>query len=356
MRAHLRMTNPDAKPSPRLHRPRFGRADLRVAAGMVWGAVFEPDRPLLVHLVVTRRCNLACGYCTEYDHVSAPVPAQVLRERIDHLARLRTVVVTLTGGETLLHPDVAALVAYVRERGMTPAINTNGFLLNAARIRDLNDAGLYALQISLDGVTPNAVTKKTLKPLLPKLRLLAQHAAFRVRVNTVLGVAPPEEAVAVARAALAHGFDAKCSLVRHADGSLKAVDGGIRAAYEEIKALEGRSLGIFGESFQDALMRDGHIDWKCRAGARFFHVCENGLVHLCGPRYGEPAKPLADYGRDDIRRAFDTPKACAATCPVAYAHQVSRVDRFRGQRTDAGAAPLDHGRRADGRLHLAVTP
>ena len=344
------MTNPDAKPAnenrnpatPRLRRPRFSRADARVGAGMVSGALFDPHCPLLVHLVVTRRCNLACGYCTEYDDVSAPVPVAVLRERIDHLARLRTVVVTLTGGETLLHPDVAALVAYVRERGMTPAINTNGFLLTADRIRSLNDAGLYALQISLDGVTPNAVTKKTLKPLLPKLRLLAAHARFRVRVNTVLGVAPPEEAVEVARVALAHGFDAKCSLVRHADGSLAAVDDGVRAAYEQIKQLEGRALGIFGESFQDALMRDGRIDWKCRAGARFFHVCENGLVHLCGPRYGEPATPIADYGRDDIRRAFDTPKSCAATCPVAYAHQVSRVDMFRPQR-------------GDGKLHLAVT-
>ena len=130
------MTNPDATPAnesrnattPRLRRPRFSRADAHVGAGMVSGALFDPHRPLLVHLVVTRRCNLACGYCTEYDDVSAPVPVAVLRERIDHLARLRTVVVTLTGGETLLHPDVAALVAYVRERGMTPAINTNGFL------------------------------------------------------------------------------------------------------------------------------------------------------------------------------------------------------------------------------------
>jgi len=299
---------------------------------MASGALFDPHRPLLVHLVVTRRCNLACGYCTEYDHVSAPVPLAVLRERIDHLARLRTVVVTLTGGETLLHPNVETLVAYVRARGMTPALNTNGLLLSTDRIRSLNEAGLYALQISLDGVTPNAVTKKTLKPLLPKLRLLAQHAAFRVRVNTVLGVAPPAEAVEVARVALAHGFDAKCSLVRHADGSLATIDDGVRAAYEEIKRLEGRSLGLFGEEFQDTLMRDGRLDLKCRAGARFFHVCENGLVHLCGPRHGEPATPLGAYGPDDIRRAFAAPKDCAATCPVAYAHHVSRVDRFRPQR------------------------
>jgi hypothetical protein len=43
--------------------------------------------PFLSQLVVTRRCNLSCAYCTEFDHVSAPVAAEVLRARID--GRLR---------------------------------------------------------------------------------------------------------------------------------------------------------------------------------------------------------------------------------------------------------------------------
>jgi MoaA/NifB/PqqE/SkfB family radical SAM enzyme len=321
----------------KLRRPRLGAADGRVVVGLVSSALFEPYRPLMANLVVTRRCNLACGYCHEYDHTSAPVPLETLRQRIDHLARLRTVIVTLTGGETLLHPDIAAVVAYVRERGMTPAMNTNGLLLSAERIRALGRAGLYAMQVSVDAVHPNDVTKKALRPLLPKLRLLAEHATFRVRVNTVLGAAPPEEALEVARAALAHGFDAKCSLVRHGDGTMKDADARTREVYREIGRLEGRSLGLFGETFQDTLLRDGRIEWKCRAGARFFHVCENGLVHLCAPRTGAPGVPLERYGDEDIRRAFHERKTCAATCPVAYAHQASRVDRFRSQRNDETA-------------------
>src|SRR3954466_3253933 len=91
----------------------------KVAASVLVAAL-DRDRPLVTHLVITRRCNLSCGYCHEYDKTSAPVPTDVLRERIDHLARLKSVFVTLTGGESLLHPDAAALVAYVRERGMTP--------------------------------------------------------------------------------------------------------------------------------------------------------------------------------------------------------------------------------------------
>jgi MoaA/NifB/PqqE/SkfB family radical SAM enzyme len=331
------MTNANAAvppAPPRLHRNPLGRVERRALLGLAAGALFEPHRPLMVNLVVTRRCNLSCGYCREYDHTSAPVPLATLRARIDHLARLRTVMVTLTGGETLLHPDIVEIVAHIRARGMTPALNTNGFPLTAEKIRALGRAGLFAMQVSVDAVAPNDVTHKALRPLLPKLRLLAEHARFRVRVNTVLGAAPPEEALEVTRIARAHGFDAKCSLVRNPDGTLAPLDADARWVYEAIGRLQGRGRGPLGERFQGELAREGHLDWKCRAGARFFHVCENGLVHLCAPRTGAPGTPLEDYGPDDLRRAFDERKSCAATCPVVYAHQLSQVDRFRPQRSE----------------------
>jgi MoaA/NifB/PqqE/SkfB family radical SAM enzyme len=297
----------------------------------------------MAHMVVTRRCNLSCGYCHEYDDVSPPVPESVLMDRLDHLARLRTVFVTLTGGEPLLHPALPRIVAHVRARGMTPAMNTNGFLLRRDRIAALNDAGLYAMQISVDSVTPNATTMKSLKPLLPKLRLLAEHARFRVRVNTVFGAAAPEEALEVARVSAALGFDAKCSLMRDARGVPVPLDDHARAVYDQIRALS--SSALFNDDFQLDMLEHGRVEWKCRAGARFFHVCENGLVHLCAPRWGEGAKPIAEYGADDLRRAFDEQKACAATCPVAYAHQASRLDALRAQ-------PIAPPRRS--RVHLSV--
>ncbi len=322
----------DTEPTlPRLRRPR-STTDARLARELAWSALLEPYRQLLVHLVVTRRCNLSCGYCVEYDKTSAPVPPELLRARIDHLARLRAVIVTLTGGETLLHPDAPELVARIRERGMVPALNTNGFLLTRERIERLNDAGLYALQLSLDAVTPNATTKKAMKPLLPKLKLLAEHARFRVRVNTVLGAAPPEEALEVVRTVSELGFEAKCSLLRRPDGGIAPVDERTRELYEVISRLEGRSLGVLTEGFQDRLLRAGQLDWKCRAGARFFHVCEDGLVHLCAPRWGSPGVPLERYDREALRRAFHEKKACAVKCPVAYAHQASRLDVLRPQR------------------------
>ncbi len=316
--------------------------------GALAAAMVDRDRPLMVNLIVTRRCNLSCGYCVEYDKVSPPVPLATLKQRIDKLAELRTMIVTLTGGETLLHPDIVELVRYVRERGMVPALNTNGYLLTRSHIEGFNAAGLYAMQISIDNVEPNAVSKKSLRPLQPKLRLLAQFATFRVRINTVLGSGPADEALAVAKAAIGYGFDAKCALLREANGQLAKLDAHTRAVYDQITKLQGRNLGLLGEDFNDKILRDGELDWKCRAGARFFHVCEDGLVHLCTPRYGSPAKPIAAYTVEDIRLAFATQKSCTAKCPVAYAHQASRGDAWRSQ------PKTETRERRDGRLHLAV--
>ena len=333
---------------PKLKRKRQLRRDAKILM-QVASAAIDPDRPLITHLVITRRCNLSCGYCFEYDKVSQPVPLETLKQRIDHLATLRSVFVTLTGGESLLHPDAIELVRYVREKGMTPFLNTNGYLLTKQIIDGLNEAGLYGLQLSIDNAKPNDVSKKSLKPLLPKLRLLARHAKFHVRINTVLGSSPPEEALEVARTVVAFGFDSNCSLVRDETGALIKPDPETRAAYEEIRRLGSRLPSFLDDDYTQKLLDNGTMEWKCRAGARTFLVCENGLVHLCQPRMGNPGTPLLAYTVEHIRQAFNAPKACAATCPIAYAHHASKLDGWRSQRGQlllAAPPPVPTGKRS----------
>ena len=313
-------------------------ADAKVALSLA-RAAFDRDRPLIANLIITRRCNLSCGYCYEYDSVSPPVPLETLKERVDHIARLRAVFVTLTGGEALLHPDADQIVAYVRQRGMVPFLNTNAYLLTREWIERLNEAGLYGMQISIDNVVPNGVSKKSLKTVLPKLRLLAKHARFRVRINCVLGSSPPEEAVQVAKAVIDLGFDMNTSLVRDEDGTLLPVSPQTRLAYETIRTLGRRAPFFLDDDYTRPLMERGESTWKCRAGARTFHVDEFGLVHLCAPRVGLPAKPVAQYTLDDIRYWFDAPKSCAAKCPVAYARHASRLDGWRRQRGEPMQLP-----------------
>jgi MoaA/NifB/PqqE/SkfB family radical SAM enzyme len=326
-----------ARPSPRLRRT-SRLADAKVALSLA-RAAFDRDRPLIANLIITRRCNLSCGYCYEYDKVSPPVPLDALKERVDHIARLRAVFVTLTGGESLLHPEADQVVAYVRQKGMVPFLNTNAYLLTKAWIEKLNAAGLYGMQISIDNVNPNDVSMKSLKTILPKLKLLAKHARFRVRINCVLGSSPPAEAIEVARTVIGLGFDMNTSLVRGEDGTLLPVSDETRRAYETIRSLGRRAPFFLDDEYTKPLMEQGESAWKCRAGARTFHVDEFGLVHLCAPRVGSPGKSIAQYTVDDIRYWFDAPKSCAAKCPVAYARHASRLDGWRAQRGEQYQLP-----------------
>src|ERR1700727_2008655 len=167
---------------------------------MIAQGVASTDHPILAHIIPIRRCNLACEYCNEYDDFSKRVPLDVMKGRIDHLARLKTAAVTLSGGEPLLHPELDDIIAHMRTHPIISGMITKGYLLTADRIKRLNRAGLDHLQISIDNAMPDEVSKKSLKVLDQKLKLLAEHAVFQVNINSVLGsgVKNPEDALAVA--------------------------------------------------------------------------------------------------------------------------------------------------------------
>src|SRR3546814_8749270 len=80
--------------------------------------------------------------------------------------------------------------------------------------------------------------------------------------------------------------------------------------------------------FQRNLMRGQPNDWKCRAGARYLYICENGLVHWCSQRRGYPGIPLLEYTCDDIKREYHTVKGCAPACTLSCVHQMSMFDRW----------------------------
>jgi MoaA/NifB/PqqE/SkfB family radical SAM enzyme len=86
-------------------------------ARMLIKALRFPYQPVAVHLIPTRRCNLACAYCNEYDDHSTPVPTAAVLRRVDLLAGLHAGIVTLSGGEPLLHPALDEIIRHIRRRG-----------------------------------------------------------------------------------------------------------------------------------------------------------------------------------------------------------------------------------------------
>src|SRR5271169_720142 len=171
-------------------------------------AIKSKHHPILAHIIPMRRCNLSCAYCNEYDKVSDPVPTAEVLRRIDKLAALGTSIITISGGEPLRHPDLDEIIRAIRSHRAIATIITNGYLLTPERIQRLNRAGLEHLQISINNVMPDDVSKKSLKVLDRKLCLLAEHAEFHVNINSVVGggIRHPQDAPVIGRRAIALGF------------------------------------------------------------------------------------------------------------------------------------------------------
>ncbi len=301
---------------------------------MILKGAMHKDHPILVHLIPIRRCNLSCTYCNEYDDFSKPVDKEIIKQRLDRLAALGTAVVTMSGGEPILHPDLDELIAHVRSHGMIAGMITNGYLLTADRIQRLNRAGLDHMQISIDNVMPDEVSKKSLKVLDKKLQLLAEHALFHVNINSVLGggIQNPEDALVVGKRSIELGFTSTVGIIHDGDGQLRPLGEKEREVFLALKQLEKSNYAQVNY-FQDDIAWGRPHNWRCRAGSRYLYICEDGLVHYCSQQRGYPGKPLAEYTIDDIRREYITEKSCAPFCTVSCVHQISYFDFWRGEQT-----------------------
>jgi MoaA/NifB/PqqE/SkfB family radical SAM enzyme len=307
---------------------------------MIARGALSTRHPIMAHIIPIRRCNLACTYCNEYDDYSKPVPIEVMVARIHRLADLGTSILTISGGEPLLHPDLDEIIRAMRRRGVLACMITNGYLLTPERVLRLNRAGLDHLQISIDNVNPDDVSKKSLKVLDKKLQVLAEHAEFHVNINSVVGggIHNPDDALVVGRRALELGFSATVGIIHDGDGQLRPLGERERAVYHEMKAMENRHFARLN-FFQDAIAQGKPNRWRCRAGSRYMYICEDGLVHYCSQQRGYPAKPLDQYTREDLRREYLTEKPCAPYCTVSCVHYVSYFDFFRSPQTLQSGMP-----------------
>jgi MoaA/NifB/PqqE/SkfB family radical SAM enzyme len=306
---------------------------------LVARAIKSKHHPILAHIIPMRRCNLSCAYCNEYDKVSDPVPIAEMLRRVEMLARLGTGIITISGGEPLLHPELDQIIRAIRSHGATATIITNGYLLTPDRIKQLNRAGLEHLQISVDNVNPDDISKKSLKVLDRKLQWLKEFALFDININSVLGggMSHPEDALTITRRALELGFETTVGIIHDHDGQLAPLNENERAVYDQI--LKERKPALFAFAYDNLFHKNLAVgqpnDWQCRAGSRYLYVCEQGLVHYCSQQRGYPAIPLEKYTQADLDREYSTVKSCAPFCTVSCVHRVAMLDLMRNQPREA---------------------
>lgn len=295
--------------------------------------------PINVHLIVIRRCNLSCGYCNEYDKVSAPVLMSELKKRIDKLAALGTFSIILTGGEPLLHSGIAKLVKYAKKKIPIVGMITNSYLLTEPIVEQLNDAGLTGMQISVDGVEPNKVTVKVLKPNRWRLEMLSKKAKFKINLNSVIGATNPEEALEVIKFGRKLGFTTTVGLLHDSSGKIKLNKRQMRV-YEQADKL--RNVPIWDMyNYEKEFLEKGTSDFKCRAGSRYLYVDEFGMVAYCSQQRNLFSKPLEDYSYEDLKTQFYMKKPCSNGCTIGCVRRSSWVDSWRPQNVAFAKAPTN---------------
>ena len=301
-------------------------------ARMFARAMASKHHPILAQIVPVRRCNLACTYCNEFDAVSTPVPLAEMLRRIDLLADLGTTIITISGGEPMLHPDLEEIIARIRRRGAMATLITNGYLLTVDRIRRLNRAGLDYLQISIDNVEPDRTSKKSLKVLDRKLVWLADNAEFTVTINSVLGsaVRNPPDARTISVRAKQLGLGSTVGILHDGGGQLQPLAPDQLAIYRDLLQPDQEMFSFAQyDRFQRNISEGRPNQWHCRAGGRFLYICEDGLVHYCSQQRGRPGIPLELYTRENLEQEAARQKPCAPLCTVSCAHQTAMLDAFR---------------------------
>lgn len=107
------------------------RQNLRIAGYLARQKLARRDKfPLIVELEPLFACNLACAGCGKIQH-----PTEVLRKRVSveeavgALEESGAPMVSIAGGEPLLHPDIDRMVAELNRRKKFVYLCTNGVLM-----------------------------------------------------------------------------------------------------------------------------------------------------------------------------------------------------------------------------------
>jgi MoaA/NifB/PqqE/SkfB family radical SAM enzyme len=279
-------------------------------------------KPWAAHLYVTDNCNLDCTYCNEYDN-SVPHPkTSDLKRWMDKIRDLGALRLGYLGGEPLMHPDIIELVRYGKELGFQRlSMSTNGFLLTREMLAGLEDAGLTSMQFSVDRMTPNDVTVKTLKTVKHKLSWFVD-SPIAFNVNSVLCNDTYEEVGEVIDTCHAEGVAAHARVIH--DDLINDKKHRLYPSSDPLKELIEYQMKLKAQGspihtswnlldYQLEILNGEMREWKCVAGYKYFFVSAEGKFWLCSQIRTE--RNIMDMTADDLL-AYDEPKDCQKDCGV----------------------------------------
>ena len=249
-------------------------------------------RPRLVNLEVTKFCNAKCDFC-DYWHTKV---SPSLDDYVEVIRKINPVVVSITGGEPLLRKDLPRLIRRIHENMFFVYIGmiTNGSLLTVTKARELWDAGLDQLSISMNHLGQAHDRERGIPGLFDHVSKLVARLPAVGLDNVQLNVVIMEDNLKVIPQIVgrAHQWGVKVSFSAYT--SLKTGNSDhlvsrermrkLEDLVEELKDLKRRLKNIVSSTYYldrvPAYFRNGGVG-GCRAGQKFIQVTPDGYLKAC---------------------------------------------------------------------------
>jgi molybdenum cofactor biosynthesis enzyme MoaA len=149
-----------------------------------------------LRVTIIDKCQLKCVFCGgngfpmenfQPDYMQGRLPFDILHRILKKYVDHGGLQIQFTGGEPLLHPNIAELIQCVIESGGIPEVNTNGVALTEKKVKELSEAGLTTIKVSIPTLDTNQFKCITGINALEKVLNNAKHAMkfLNVRITMV---------------------------------------------------------------------------------------------------------------------------------------------------------------------------
>ena len=149
-------------------------------------------RPVSAWLNLTDNCNMRCIMCNQWhEQKEGELTSEEWINVINQLKKLKISHVGIGGGEPLLFRELDAVIRRARKLGMTVSVTTSGFMLTERRLKELLDAGMTSIFVSVDGVGEDyeKIRGRKWDNILRALELIEiykRQYPFKAKINFVL--------------------------------------------------------------------------------------------------------------------------------------------------------------------------
>ncbi|MBX7148510.1 radical SAM protein [bacterium] len=263
----------------------------RIKAFTRYADILINKHPVLLNIEVIKSCNATCHFCVCWKMDAGPR----LRDYAPVVKKLKPIVVSLNGGEPLLRKDIADIVRQVKPHTIHTAIITNAGLLTMDKFRELREAGLDQLTISLDYLDerhdkvrgiPNLV--KHISTIVPQI---VAEGFTNVVFNSIIMRSNLDQVVKIAKQA--HEWGVKNSFSAYssfkADNDTEVIDKPedqkqLKDVIAELKSLRESNRNITtSEYFFDhvPVFFEKKAIPGCKAGQRWVTVTPDGYIQPC---------------------------------------------------------------------------